>query len=226
MKCRSSLNILLLIASCYLPLQCSLPGILAQPEERPIQVPDGIDGTRYGINGHEIKKLLIIIKLVDGLLDGTLDGQTHIKRGNYHFNHRYVNVRELAQIEQENPPLDAAQKKELQDLLEIAIKDFIEIATPFVKQARSVKQITIKFMEEWARKHDKEDSYILHWSKETDGDEFDTFKEETKTFAQLCEFCMDLVSFTSDLVMSCPRACEQFKELQQKGHAMAAGKKS
>src|SRR5690606_9862348 len=137
------------------------------------------------------------------------------KVGRYFFGDELHSVASLAQYEIQHPHMDATIRSQVKTLLETAKGDFIKIAEPFVQQARGVKQITLRFMDEWAQKHGKENSSLLRWGREKDGKEFDTFKTETVTFQDLYEFCIDLISFISDLVKSCPCAYQQFQEIQR-----------
>lgn len=187
-----------------------------QHNSTPIQVPSIVDGTPFGINGHEIKKMIYIIREVEKLCFGIQDPTNKVRKGQYTFQGMPHCVASLAEYELEQELLTPAIKQELKTLLKTAIDDFIKIATPFVEQARGVKAVTLNFMKEWAEKHDRENSSILNWAKEKDGHEFDTFRQEVTSFEKLYNFCQDLISFTSDLIQSCPRGWQQFLELQKK----------
>ncbi|MEX0940125.1 MAG: hypothetical protein WDZ41_02100 [Candidatus Babeliales bacterium] len=196
-------------------ISCNMPSGDVQAE-RPIKVPDGIDGNRLGINGHEIRNLMYIRKKVQDQLHGTLDPVTKERTGIYIFQGQYHSIASLTQFEKNNPHMTTAVRVQLYSLLEIIKADFVKIADPFVKQAYGVKGITLKFMEQWSTLHNRENSYLLVWGKEKDGHEFETFNRETTTFVHLNDFCTDLISFISDLIQSCPRAWKQFLELQRK----------
>jgi len=218
MKNAKKLLGLLVVAACP---QTTVPKNQEQPVHQhsstPITVPSIVDGTRLGINGHEIRKLIFIMREVEKLMYGVVvDTATKVKRGQYLFKDMHHCIASLAELEIENLELSPAERTEFKRLLNTVIDDFIRIATPFVEQARGVKSITLGFMKEWAEKHDAESSLLLNWAKEKDGHEFDTFKRDINSFDKLYNFCQDLNSFLSDLIQSCPRAWEQFLALQKK----------
>jgi len=182
----------------------------------PINVPSIVDGTPFGINGAEIKKLIFIIREVEKLVYGVANPVTKLRRGMYLFMDEPFSIATFAEYELENAPLPPKVAREVQVLFKTVIEDFIKIAAPFIEQAHGVKAITLGFMKEWAEKHDRESSSLLDWAREKDGHEFDTFRRETNTFKKLYRFCQDLVSFLSDLIQSCPRGWQQFLVLQKK----------
>jgi hypothetical protein len=187
---------------------------LHQHKEPPIKVPALIDGTPFGINGNEIRKLIYIIREIEKMLHGIPDPKTKVRQGRYIFANEHHSVCSLVHVEHETT--DAQTLKAIMPLLDTIIADLIKITQPFIDQARGVKQVTLQFMEEWGEKHHKKDSLLLSWGKEKEGKEFETFKSEVTTFAQFEDFCIDLISFLSDLIQSCPRGWQQFLELQKK----------
>jgi hypothetical protein len=182
----------------------------------PINVPSIVDGTPFGINGHEIRKLIFILREVEKLMFGVPDPITKVKIGKYKFQNMHHCVASLAEFEIESHYIAKEDKQELKLLLKHITDEFIKIATPFIEQARGVKTITLGFMKEWSEKHHRENSLILNWTKEKDGHEFDSFRRDIDSFENLYQFCQDLTGFLSDLIQSCPRAWQQFLELQKK----------
>jgi len=183
-------------------------------KEPPIKVPALVDGTPFGINGNEIRKLIFIVREVEKMLHGIPNPETKERQGRYVFADEYLSVANIAQIERETA--DAQTKKAISPLLKQVVDDLIKITQPFVEQARGVKQVTLQFMEQWAEHHHKKDSFLLSWGSEKEGKEFETFKTEITSFHQFEDFCVDLISFLSDLIQSCPRGWQQFIELQKK----------
>lgn len=184
-----------------------------QHKGHPISVPHFIDGAPFGINGHEIEKLLYIIKQVEKLLHGIVNKSVDGRVGKYTFRNSLHTVAQLAEAERAG--LNQQETQEIRALLYTAKDDFMRVALPFVEQARGVKAITLKFIEEWARKHNRMHSYLLDWSKEQDGHELEAFNGNVQSFRQLEEFCVDLMSFIADLVRSCERGWEQYQELKK-----------
>ncbi|MGB8467659.1 MAG: hypothetical protein WCE21_01525 [Candidatus Babeliales bacterium] len=184
------------------------------PKDLPINVPSVFDGTPLGINDHKIKQLLYITKKVEDLLYGVLDHTTNARMGKYVFRSNNQSIQSLTRLETSDE-LTEQEMEMFRPLLHQAIEDFIKVATPFVAQARGVKIITLRFIDEWAHKHHRTHSYLLDWSREEDGKELDAFRRNVQTFRQLDEFCVDLVSFISDLIRSCPQGWQQFLETQK-----------
>jgi hypothetical protein len=182
----------------------------------PISVPSFIDGATFGINGHEIQKLLYIMKRVENLLYGYKGADTgNVRLGKYKVGEAVYSIQELARIEKGVHEKESGVPNALRTLLGKAKEDLMKVALPFVEQARGVKPITIKFIEEWARKHNRNNSDLLDWSKEEDGKELEAFMHNIQSFGQLEEFCLDLISFITDLVRSCERGWEQYLVLKK-----------
>lgn len=179
----------------------------------PISVPSFIDGAPFGINGHEIEKLLYILKQVEKLHHGVLNKSVNERVGKYTFRGSRHTVSQLAEIERAG--VSQQEVPEMRALLHTAKEDFMRVALPFVEQARGVKAITLKFIEEWAHKHHRLPSYLLDWSKEEDGHELEAFTSNVQSFRQLEEFCVDLMSFIADLVRSCERGWGQYQEIKK-----------
>ncbi len=182
----------------------------------PINVPSIVDGTPFGINGPQIKKLIYIIREVEKLIYGIADPTTKVRKGKYTFLGQPHSASSLAELELKSPPMSIKEAQEFKILLNFIIEDFVKIASPFIEQAHGVKAVTLGFMKEWSEKHECENSSLLDWAREKDGHEFDTFRKEVTTCENLYQFCKDLISFLSDLIQSCPRGWKQFLEMQQK----------
>lgn len=178
----------------------------AKEEESPypIHVPHFIDGTDLGIDEYQIHNMLYIIKEVNAIDHGEILGESRV--GRYECEGKKYSIHDLTILESEG-----SLSPGLQAILKIAVHDLLQVAEPFIEQGRSVKAMTLEFLAEWAYKHKREDSFLLHWSKQEDGKEIEIFENEVVTFSQLHDFCRDLVSFLTDLIKSCPRALEQFK---------------
>jgi hypothetical protein len=182
----------------------------------PITVPSIVDGTPFGVNGHELKKMLYILKKIEDLLKGNIDPATKERAGKYLFQGKFLSIKQLVNVEKNINSFDKNSRDEFYRVFEQAREDFIKINEPYLDQVQAGKLITLKFMEEWATKHDREDTYLLAWAKEKPTHEFESFRQKIITFELLDTFCNDLISFISDLIRSCPRAWQQFIELQQK----------
>jgi hypothetical protein len=193
--------------------------------DRPLNVPPFLDGTRHGINGHEIKRLVYFGRLTEGFLNRTPDPATKMRNEKYVFQNEQHTILSLVEYERSHPNLSPAIRQELRELLETAKEEFIKLSGPFIEQARGVKMITLEFMKQWADRHNKEQSLLLDWGKQKEGAEFEVLRREVTTFQRLYEFCQDLLSFIQDLIKSCPRAWEQFLGMQAEAKQQAQSKK-
>lgn len=178
----------------------------------PINVPHAIDGRLaegFCIDGHQIHNMLYIVKEVQARHLGDTSG-THHRTGHYECEGNKYSIHDLALLEAQGALTPA-----LKAMLPVVIDDLLAVAEPFIEQGRNVKAMTLQFLNEWAAHHHREQSFLLHWSSQEDGKEIEIFKQEVTSFAQLHEFCRDLVSFLSDLIKSCPHALEQFKAMKK-----------
>lgn len=182
----------------------------------PLKVPSIIDGTPIGLNGYEIKKIIFTIREIEKMIHGTLNPLTKQHKGKYSFQGRLYTVKELMTLEKNIHTSSTNIQTEFIRLLESVKEDFITTNEPYLEQIQTIKSIALKFMMEWALNHNREDCYMLSWAKEKNGHEFEALRKNITSFEKHYLFCNDLVSFLSDFATSCPRAWQQFIELQGK----------
>lgn len=164
-----------------------------------------LDGIPYMMDGVAIHNTLSMIKKAIVIHMGRNDGKKI--SGNYQYQGQSYSVHQLAKFEQENPNDPA-----LKDLLVKAKHDFIMLTRPFIKDISTAKQLIMNLIEEFCDRRNRKDSIILSWSNTKPGGEEDAFANSVKSFRDLDLFFTDLILFLKDLVHSCPKACEQYKE--------------
>lgn len=168
-----------------------------------------LDGLPLGIDGNAVLDMRKTLRKVREMLFGQKVGNKNL--GNYTFNTNQFSIRQLVELEKENP-----HNSELTAVLNHAKQDFIKLYKPFIVKMAPAKKLLINLINEFCEKRARHDSVLLSWSSAKSGQEFKAFNHEIKSFAQLDIFLSDLMLFLADLINSCPKACEQYNEWFQK----------
>lgn len=162
-----------------------------------------IDGHFPGVNADTLVDILKVHKALSSLLHG---------EKKYICNGIHVNLSDLntifdnfntQAIDHNAPDYVAAQ-----DCLKIMIEDFIRFSDKFLaKEAHFIQKIVIKIIHTWAHKSGRKNSLLLQWGTVNEKELFRKISAH-----ELKQFCLDLKNFLYDLMFSCPKAREQFKE--------------
>ena len=134
-------------------------------------------------------------------------------------------IQHLAQLEQELESMpktkeNLTKRAQLQALLVQAKENFSFQLGEFVDSGRGAKKILIELIQEDCLKRNRPDSLLLDWAKTKEGSESIMFEEQVKTFSDYYHFCTDLANFLLDLIHSCPKAENQFKDRVTKWSAV------
>lgn len=174
---------------------------------------DKFDGSALGIDGEKIKIVKKIELEVARMLFGRALNGTRV--GLYTFQNTQHTVETLVAIEEElktSEPTSETEssKEELHQLFQEVRSQFKKMVSPFINQARIVKQMTCKLITKSCKLRNRPDSPLLQWaSVDNEIDSIDTME----TFAEFRIFAYDLLNFFIDLKESCPKACAQFDAL-------------
>ena len=168
-----------------------------------------LDGVTFMLDGVAIHQMLITLRKVMHMQSGQKEGTKTI--GNYSFNNEKFSIKQLAEIEKIYP--DNAQ---LLATLEFAKHDFIKTTEPFIKGIEPAKKLLLSLIDEFCERRHRLDSVILAWTHAQAGNEAKIFNHEIQDFATFNVFLSDLTLFLKDLINSCPKAREQYKEWYQK----------
>lgn len=174
---------------------------------------DKFDGSALGIDGEKIKIVKKIELEIARMLLGRMTRGTRV--GLYTFKGEQHTVESLVAIESSlNQAPETEQtiqdKKDLHELFLVVRNNFKKMVSPFINQARIVKQMTCKLITKSCDLRNRLDSPLLDWANiDNEVDSID----EIESFAEFRIFAYDLLNFFIDLKESCPKACEQFEAL-------------
>lgn len=146
------------------------------------------------------------------------------RKGKYSFGGKWHTIESLARIEQEISNLTDQKHVEmrlnLQALLTHAKADFIVQSNEFIESGRGAKNIMIVLIQEDCQKRNRNNSLLLEWAQTKEGQESTMFERQVKSFGDYYHFLTDLINFLMDLVHSCPKAEQQFKDRVAKWSAI------
>lgn len=162
---------------------------------------DTLDG--IVVNGIVIKELLASIKKI-----------MYIKNGQ---SNESASISEMLAREIQNP-----NDPELIKALALAKKYFVNNNKDLLKKIEPAKKLIINLVQEFCERRNRPNSLILIWTKASAGTESKVFNQEIKNFDDFNSFLQDLDLFLRDLVNSCPKAREQYKQWYKKNIQFAA----
>jgi hypothetical protein len=168
-----------------------------------------LDGVTFALDGAAIHDILIVIKKVMSMQGGQKVGLK--VEGLYPFEKEKFSISQLAVIEKMDP-----SNPHLANALAISKRDFIETTKHFMKGIEPVKRLMMSLIKEFCERRNRPDSVILDWANAKSGNEDEIFNQAIKSFANFELFLSDLTFFLKDLVNSCPKAREQYKEWYKK----------
>jgi hypothetical protein len=179
-----------------------------------------LDGVWPAFDGDTFYKMSWLIVKLDAMINGKIiNKETKERQGAYTLNNKLYAIKSLAELEQQNLQ-DQQLQQQLQDLLKVVKKEFIDINKVFIKQIQGHKQFIVKIMQESCQRRDIPNSFMLRWADTPFGQEEDSFDKNMKTFVELNRFLIELRNFLGDLFESCPKGYAQYLEIikKQKAH--------
>ena len=178
-----------------------------------------LDGVWPAFDGDTFYKMSWLIVKLDVMINGKIiNKETKERQGVYTLNNKLYTIKNLAEIEQKRTQ-DQQLQQQLQDLLKVVKKEFIDINKVFIKQIQGHKQFIIKIMQESCQKREVPTSFMLRWADTPFGQEEDSFEKNMKTFVELNRFLTELRNFLGDLFESCPKGYAQYLEIIKKQKA-------
>jgi len=164
-----------------------------------------LDGVSFMIDGFAVHNMLVVVKKTSAIHIGKPEGKKLV--GLYKFNQENYSVHQLAKIESQFP-----NNAQLNKLLAQAKHDFMAITKPFTEDISTAKKLILSLIYEFCERRNRHDSTILSWANCRPGGEEEVFNSQIHSFADFDLFLGDLILFLKDLIHSCPKACEQYKE--------------
>jgi hypothetical protein len=168
-----------------------------------------LDGITYMIDGVAVHDILIVLKKSGRIHNGKRVGTKTV--GKYLFNGTKASIKQLSQLEKASP-----NDPQLAVLLTKSKHDFIEITKDFMDGIDTAKNLIVDLMGEFCECRNRPNSIILSWANAKQGSEEEIFNKSVKTFVKFDEFLTDLTLFLKDLIHSCPKARQQYKEWYKK----------
>ena len=166
---------------------------------------NSLDGVNFMIDGVAIRDILAVLKKIMYIKNGQKDGDKIV--GPYLFNQEKLSISQLAKIEPQNQ-----NNSNLSAVLEVAKQDFIQSNQHFFKNIEPVKKLLLSLIQEFCERRNRNDSLLLTWTQARNGQEAKVFQKAICSFKDFDIFLQDLTYFLKDLVNSCPKAREQYKE--------------
>jgi hypothetical protein len=199
-----------------------------------------IGSVTIGIDGKTIHDVLWLISEIRIIQTGVKDSKNKIIEKRYQFNNEWCALHDLVvqeelieqrlaqeyqllkeQYQEDSLMLKkavttvdsayAAQKQELNTALDHAKQDFIKKTEIFVQQIRLFKELVVQLIDEWAQRRNRPDSFLKKWGSIIK-DEHEYFFAHLTQCKDVDIFLSDLKTFLIDLVYSCPKGIQEFKE--------------
>lgn len=162
------------------------------------------------INGDRFATMLKVRNKLRAILTGDVEKQAEDCIVIYTFKGQKYSISDLAALES-----NYVGDPELVALLAEAKNNFERMVTQFIDQAKGVKELLEKLIEESCYRRNRANSILLTWAGCRDGHETVIFHTEVQSFKALTEFCHDLENYLMDLMYSCPKAMDQYKKKRE-----------
>lgn len=161
-----------------------------------------IDGHTPGVNADVVAKILQIRNAINRLLQDK----------KYDYQGTLIALSDLttifADLEKNGINHNDESYRAAQHCLSDMIEDLIRFTDAFVEnEAPFIQKMVSKIIHNWAHRSGRHNSLLLQWGAVDEKEVFRKISAE-----QLGQFCLDLKNFLYDLLFSCPKAREQFKE--------------
>lgn len=169
-----------------------------------------IDGHNPGVNADILVDIFKVRNAINELLQG--QKKNGIVTSRYQYKGASITLTDLSHIfdnlEAQGVSHTDPDYIEAQQCLSAMMDDIIKISDALLaKEAKFIQNIVIKIVHTWAHKSGRNNSFLLQWGRP---DERALFKKLSAH--DLRQFCVDLKNFLYDLMFSCPKARQQFKE--------------
>ncbi len=169
------------------------------------------DGRTPGVDADAIVDCLQVRNLINKLQRGEPEKVTKTYTKIYDYQGTKVALDDLIAIEDELVAQGASYEDErvveFQECLSKMKQRFIEFTLPLLGNAEIARTTNMHLIKEWCAKKGKSDCILLSWGSV---DEEALLRKATAK--QFRQFCIDLKDFLYDLMYSCPKGRECFKQ--------------
>jgi len=170
-----------------------------------------IDGETPGMNSNSVLDCLKVRNVVNTLLHGEADKATHTYQKKYNVNSQLVALNDLVRLEEtyntKNMTFDPTLRQEFNLVLNKMKQEFMNFTRPLLGQAAAARRTNLHLIQEWCAKTNRPHSLLLNWG---------AIEEEAALLRasaiEFKQFCNDLKDFLHDLMYSCPKGRQLFKE--------------
>lgn len=173
----------------------------------------GLDGIPNALDGIAISQIIIVRSKIKDIIFGELNKTTLLREGKYNYNGKKCGMDDLVKFEEElkqNP--NALKTRELNKSLEIAKKDFIDTTLEFMQRVAWIKSLVVGLLKQSLDSRKIKKSLCYAWIDTPVGKENEVFTSKVKNLKEFTEFLNHVNNFLGDLINSCPKAFNQFKE--------------
>ncbi len=175
-----------------------------------------IDGKAGVFDKVKVQKTLWEIKEIKNMHEGRIkvndhgEPDPHGKPFELLFKGEKQTIKSLMSYEEQQGSLSYEEKKELHGLFVLVKKYFGIVNAMMLLDARGAQQFMIKLIQEYCRKHNRQDSILLKWNEKANENEM--YEHDVTSFSILYVFSADLQNFLAALIVSCPKAYAQARE--------------
>lgn len=166
-----------------------------------------MDGVPFMLDWKAMRDMFKVRQKVNEHIQGKLDSETKQRIGIVSYQGTHYTLVQLAHLEREGQ----RSQEEINQLLMLAKKEFMDTVYPFMAKMNRTKALVLELMKESCRVRNIPDSFLLSWTK-ANGNERDIFYAGIKSFGAFERFCKELNNFLGDLIHSCPRALNDYKQ--------------
>lgn len=177
-----------------------------------------LDGRTPGMNSNSISDCFKVRNILNTLLCGEKDPETHTFKKKYTLNGQLVALIDCVKIEAaiitQNTNFNSHLKEEFRIVLNAMKQEFFDATRPLLGQTPKIRRETLHLIQEWCAKGNRPHSLLLHWGAV---DEEAALRKASA--AEFKQFCIDLKDFLYDLIYSSPKGRQSFKEHREHKHS-------
>lgn len=211
----TTLSMCCLLALTALPAPAYAEADFSQPMIIESDLLEFIDGTPF----IDIGEIIAYARRVRVLHHGKKDATTGETCGIIPFGDRFCTLVELSAMETNINNLSADERVAFENARSFVLNRFTEISAPYMESVKGSKKHMVGLIEKWSVMRNRRDSELLNWSHLGEAEELNAFNDNMHSYKVIDQFLSDLTCFLADLVRSCKKSWERYKqEVRNKAH--------